>query len=737
MRAKDRRRYGWAATATSLGAALILVVSAGAAQTAADPSFVSGPAFDAGYGPAGAVVGDFNRDQKPDLAVANCVDYYDSEGEEEIGSKVEILLGDGNGGVRPGTPPPLPNGSVMCSLATADLNGDGAPDLAIVDSTGKDVVILLGDGTGRFVPAGGSPIQAGGVPTSVVAADVNRDGRPDLVVPVADSSGRISGIAILLGDGAGGFAQAPGSPVSILAGNSVSVAVADLDGDGKPDLAVANTGRNEISLLRGNGIGGFGAPVAVGSARRPGKIAVGDVDGNGKPDLASLLEYGAAILLGDGTGNFRPAPGSQLKLDGSDLALVDLNGDGKSDLVTPSGEVGVSVRLATGDGRFRTVEFSPFATDYTLRIAAADFNGDGRPDIAALSGDGLSWPVGPNRSSVLLQTESAPTARPGHARRGDRIFRTRKAITGFAADGTHAAVCTGNHPVAWTPGGSTVTFKKREYSYGCYSDLAVGGSNVAWIETTGCGNTECTDVAFVAKLSGGRSKAVDGQQNDCGAGPCIPTGTWITQLMGGGPLIAWNDWYVDCTAKCNEGQEAFARYGVKHQTLRRYYRGRMTHVREERAAHPLLAVGGGRMAIRVSGKIDVLKPSGARVSAVSAPDVQSVALSHTELGIAGRSALGVYDPATGHLRKSIALGPNAVLQLAGINSRLALLRGSHTLELVRLSDGALISVPLASNVALRLVDAQLTKAGLFYAYNAKKAGGRLVFEPLSKLLARF
>jgi len=460
MRAKDRRRYGWAATATSLGAALILVVSAGAAQTAADPSFVSGPAFDAGYGPAGAVVGDFNRDQKPDLAVANCVDYYDSEGEEEIGSKVEILLGDGNGGVRPGTPPPLPNGSVMCSLATADLNGDGAPDLAIVDSTGKDVVILLGDGTGRFVPAGGSPIQAGGVPTSVVAADVNRDGRPDLVVPVADSSGRISGIAILLGDGAGGFAQAPGSPVSILAGNSVSVAVADLDGDGKPDLAVANTGRNEISLLRGNGMGGFGAPVAVGSARRPGKIAVGDVDGNGKPDLASLLEYGAAILLGDGTGNFRPAPGSQLKLDGSDLALVDLNGDGKSDLVTPSGEVGVSVRLATGDGRFRTVEFSPFATDYTLRIAAADFNGDGRPDIAALSGDGLSWPVGPNRSSVLLQTESAPTARPGHARRGDRIFRTRKAITGFAADGTHAAVCTGNHPVAWTPGGSTVTFKK-------------------------------------------------------------------------------------------------------------------------------------------------------------------------------------------------------------------------------------------------------------------------------------
>ena len=736
MRANDRSRRAWAAMATSLGVALILVVSAGAARTAVnDPSFVPGPSFDAGYGPAGAVVADFNRDQKPDLAVANCIDYYDSEGEEEIGSKVQILLGDGNGGARPGAPPPLPTGAIMCSLATADLNGDGAPDLAIVDSIGKDILILLGDGTGHFAPAGGSPIQAGGVPTSVVAADVNADGRPDLVAPVASASGRIFGIAILLGDGAGGFATAPGSPVSILAGNAVSVAVADLDGDGKPDIAVANTGRNEISVLRGDGMGGFGTPVTVGTTRRPGKIAVGDFDGNGKPDLASLLEYGAAILLGDGTGTFRPAPGSPLKLDDSDLALVDLNGDGKSDLVTSSGEGGVSVRLATGDGRFRAVEFSPFATDYTLGIAAADFNGDGRPDVAALSGDGLSWPVGPNRSSVLLQTEPAPTARAGHAQRGDRSVRMRKAITALAADGNHAAVCTGRHPVAWTPGGARVSFKSK--GYGCYSDVAVADGNVAWIADTGCGNTECTAVAFVAKLSGGRGKAVDGQQNDCGAGPCIPTGTWITQVLGGGSLIAWNDWYVDCTADCDEAQEGFARYGVTHQTLRRYYRGRMTHVREERAAHPLLAVGGGRMAIRVSGKIDVLKPSGARVSAVVAPDVQSVALSRTELGIAGRSALGVYNPATGHLRTSIALGPNASLQLAGINSRLALLRGSHSLELVRLRDGAIITLPLASSVAQRLVDARLTKAGLFYAYNAKSAGGRVVFEPLSKLLARF
>jgi hypothetical protein len=719
--------------AASLGAALILVVSAGAAETAADPAFVPGPSFDAGYAPAEAVVADFNRDQKPDLAVANCVDSWDW-GDEQIGSDVEILLGDGNGGVRPGTPPPLPRDAFMCSLATADLNGDGAPDLAIVDSAGKDVLILLGDGTGHFAPAGGSPIQAGGSPTSVVAADVNADGRPDLVIPVADSSGRITGIAILLGNGAGGFAQAPGSPVSILAGNSLSVAVADLDGDGKMDLAVANTARNEFSLLRGDGTGGFGAPVIVGTARRPGKIAVGDFDGNGKPDLASLLEYGVAILLGDGTGNFHAAPGPALNYYGTDLAVADLNGDGKSDLATSSEGGVVSVFAANGDGTVHSAQFSPFAADNGLRIAAADFDGDGRTDIAALSADGVSWPVGPNRSSVLLQTESAPTARPGHARRGDRTVRTRKAITALAADGNHAAVCTGRHPLAWTPGGARITFKAK--GYGCYYDVAVGGRTVAWTADTHCGNTECTAVAFVAKLSGGGSKAVDGEQNDCGAGPCIPTGTWIRQLLGGGPLIAWNDWYVDCTAKCGEEQQAFARYGVRHQTLRRYYRGRMAHVREERVAHPLLAVGAGRMALQVGGRINLLKPSGARVASVTAANVRSVALSQTELGIVGRSALGVYNPATGHVRKSIALGPNAVLQLAGINSRVALLRDSHSLELVRLSDGAIVSLQLAAKVARHLVGAQLTSAGLFYAYNAR-SGGRIVFEPLAKLLARF
>jgi hypothetical protein len=128
------------------------------------------------------------------------------------------------------------------SLASADFNGDNAPDLAVAISSGSAVAILLGDGTGHFTAAPGSPVPVGGAPTSVVAANVTGDGRPDLVVAVYDpASRRVTGFEILLGDGSGGFAEAPGSPVAILAASSVAVTAADLEGDGKADLAVANT----------------------------------------------------------------------------------------------------------------------------------------------------------------------------------------------------------------------------------------------------------------------------------------------------------------------------------------------------------------------------------------------------------------------------------------------------------------------------------------------------------------
>jgi hypothetical protein len=202
-------------------------------------------------------------------------------------------------------------------------------------------------------------------------------------------------------------------------------------------------------------------------------------------------------------------------------------------------------------------------------------------------------------------------------------------------------------------------------------------------------------------------------------------------------MIAWSDQVIDCIANCD--QDFFARYAVTSQTLRRLYRGQAVPVRHDRAERDLLAVGGDRMALQVGDNVLVLKPNGKRVSAVSAPDVQTAALSATQLGLAGRTALTLYDATTGHMRKAIALGPYAALDLAGMTSRLALLTGRHVLVLVRLSDGALVTFPLASKVAPRLVGATLTSAGLFYAYNVArgKTRGRVVFERTSKLLGRF
>jgi hypothetical protein len=723
-----------------MGAALLLVVSAGAAGSATvDRSFAPGQAFEAGLKPTDVAVADFNGDHAPDLAVANCLSATTPEGDTVTRSDVRILLGDGRGNFRRGPAPPLPAGARPCSLASADFNSDGSPGLAVAITSGTAVAILLDGGTGQFAPAPGSPVPVSGTPTSVVAADVNGDGRPDLVVPVADSSGRITVIEIVLGDGSGGFTEAPGSPISVLAGSALSVAVADLDGDGKPDLAVANTQRNEISILSGDGTGRFELPVVVAAVRRPRTLAVGDFDGNGKPDLAALVTNGVAILLGDGAGLVHAANGSPVPGSGNDLTVADLNGDGKSDLAVANanGEA-VSVQLATGGGRFRQAANSPFPAGYPLRLAMGDFDQDGKTDIATLTGGAPYWPIGPRGSVVLLQTGSAPETRPGRALRprGDRVFATRRQITTLAADGSRAAVCAGV-PVAWTAPGRSVTFKTAEYG-GC-EELALGGDRIAWEARVGCGNTFCTDGVFVSKLSGGRRREVDEKDNDCGAGPCDPTGVWIQQLLGGGPLIAWNDWTVDCTADCGAEVDEVATFAVKAQRLNRFYGGRARVVRRDSAARPLLAVGGGRMALQVGGNVVVLNPNGRRVATVAAPGLESVALARTELAIAGRTSLGVYAPANGHLRKTIALGGSAALQLAGISSRLALLRGPHSLVLVRLGDGELISFPLASKVAKRLVDAKLTAAGLFYAYNVAKgkARGRIVFEPMSRLLARF
>jgi hypothetical protein len=154
-------------------------------------------------------------------------------------------------------------------------------------------------------------------------------------------------------------------------------------------------------------------------------------------------------------------------------------------------------------------------------------------------------------------------------------------------------------------------------------------------------------------------------------------------------------------------------------------------------AYPLTAVGGGRMAVGTEGALSIRAANGAQVATVPDPagTARAIALGKTRLAIERTLTLDLYNPATGAAVKSLPLGSAASLRLVDVSSRLALLRGPHRLVLVRLSDGKRISFPLGSGAAATLVGGRLTDAGLFYAYNTRS--GRIVFEPMGKLLARW
>jgi hypothetical protein len=331
----------------------------------------------------------------------------------------------------------------------------------------------------------------------------------------------------------------------------------------------------------------------------------------------------------------------------------------------------------------------------------------------------------------------------GQGARADALYSVRGRITVLAADGNRAAVTTQVKPgcgrvVVWTaPGKGSIRVKPG--ILGCAGDgvtrLALGGGRVAWIEQGGGNDLEMT--VMEAKLSGGARKQLEFVTNGDRAGG-DPTGDWVGRLLGSGSLLAYNSWTQTCDRRGDQecGQnDPFLR--LTNEKLVRIADGRRLVITGGAAAYPLLAVGGGRMAVGTAGAVSIRAANGAQVATVSdaAGTARAVALSTTRLAIERTLTLDLYNPATGAAVKSLPLGSAASLRLVDVSSRLALLRGPHRLVLVRLSDGKRISFPLGSGAAATLVGGRLTEAGLFYAYNARS--GRIVFEPTGKLLARW
>ena len=308
-----------------------------------------------GSGADSVVVEDVNGDGVPDLVVAN----GGSSGTcgSGDGGVVSVLIGNGDGTFQ--SPVCYDSGGPNAvSVAIGDLNGDGHPDLAVANvcqsssncnNGGVSVLLGNGDGTFRAAVSYGSGGYHG---SSVAIADLNGDGRPDLVMTSACPTGACNGagvVSVLLGNGDGTFQPAIAySPGGF---NTASVAVADVNGDSTPDLVVANecldscangSGIGGVSVLLGNGDGSFQAARSYGTASYDASsVAVADVNGDGKPDLVVANFYqnsdentgGISVLLGNGDGTFQAAASYSSGAGAAEsVAIADVNGDGKPDL---------------------------------------------------------------------------------------------------------------------------------------------------------------------------------------------------------------------------------------------------------------------------------------------------------------------------------------------------------------------------------------------------------------------
>src|SRR5580704_9285604 len=326
------------------------------------------------------VLGDFNRDGKLDIAISGCL---------SRSGEVSILINNGDGTFK--SPVNYSISGNVQALAAADLNGDGKVDLVVpTGGSSAAISVLLGNGDGTF----GSPIVYTSnllsiYSASIAVADFNGDGRLD--VALTDTFGSDNAVAIALGNGDGTF-QNP--PILYSAGLlPAGVVSLDVNGDGKPDLAVAGgygvLSYFSLTTLINRGDGTFANPANFPVLQFPYSAVVGDFNGDGHADIATTSftqTGGVSVLLGKGDGTFQAHVDSPTDQSPTAIAAGDFNGDGKLDLVvadsTSTSQL-VSTLIGNGDGTFQN-NISQTLSGILRSVAVGDFNGDGKLDVAAV-----------------------------------------------------------------------------------------------------------------------------------------------------------------------------------------------------------------------------------------------------------------------------------------------------------------------------------------------------------------
>jgi len=322
------------------------------------------------------------------------------------------------------------SGTVGHYTLTATVAGLGpvAPtgNVSFVDTSNSNAVLgtaALGAGSYMLSLVTASTPAEGNGAAAIAVADFNRDGKLDMAV--ANYGG--NNVTILLGDGTGNFAATSISPPT---GNGpIVIAAGDFNNDGIPDLAVANYSDGTVTILLGHGDGTFTATATsppVGTD--PDGIAVGDFNGDGNLDLA-VANYGSntvTILLGDGHGHFTadatsPATGNQP----SSIATADFNGDGIPDLAVTNfnkgGAGSVTVLIGKGDGTFTATSVSPATGSEPNSIVAADFTGSGKLGLAIsnFTGETVTVLLGNGDGTFTLQSSPATGNGPYSVAVGD------------------------------------------------------------------------------------------------------------------------------------------------------------------------------------------------------------------------------------------------------------------------------------------------------------------------------